>query len=555
MSEARLSEPLHIDERLIVLVGYLLTSAMMTCLTASFVQLGELAAPGWDGSYLYVLGFLVALEATYSHRALRTRYFTDPKWIVFRFSELILILATLKAAQILTTEGRSLWTGLSLWQQDLGANFFDNETIYGIVTLAFVWVLSGQFAGELIALEANQFVLRQEAESGIYEDRNAIRKRLSNLILLVGAGMVVFTAMLRIEGLAGWMDLPPLRASVYNTIFYFFLGLVLLSLTQFNLMRARWLRDSLPVRVEIAGRWILYSAVFILALALIAALLPTSYSIDLLSVLNYIFFVLTAIFNLLIMLILTPIFWLFGWLMSLFQGEAQVSQTEMLPPVNDIPLTPQTGPIPWLELLKSIAFWSVFLGVISFALVFYLRENRELWEKLRRIPFFAALARFSNWLGGLLRGVNRQLGTALEAGLGRLRAMRRGRPAAQPWRYLSLRRLPPRERVRFYYLALVRRGSERGYARRPAQTPFEYSQDLSEGIGARERQRPSIPAEIEGGRPPDGDLLSGDVVLMTAKFIEARYSRHEITPQDAGLVRRAWARVRSALRGPRPRKE
>ncbi len=547
MSEAKPSETLRVDERLIVLVSYLIVGAMMTCMVASFVQFGNFAQPIWDVSYLLVLGFLVSLESLYSHRVLHKVYFTDPKWVAFRFSELILILVALKCTQYLYSDGGRLLADLSLWQQDLGANFFNDESIFGIVTLAIAWIISGQYAGELILLEANQRVLKQEMESGISEDRTAIRRRLSNLVLLVGMGMVIFTAMLRFDRLTEWADLPPLRSSVYNTILYFFLGLVLLSLTQFNLLRARWFRDSLPVRVEIAGRWILYSAVFILVLALIAGLLPTSYSIGLLKVLNYLFFIIMAILNLLIMLLLVPVFWLFGLLARLFQSEAELKQIEAPPPIRDFPLISQAEPVPWWELLKSVAFWLIFLGVIGYALVYYFRENRELWEKLRQIPFIASLVQFFDWLGGLLRGVNRQIGAVVEAGLERLRSRRKAMAAAQPWRFINLRRLTPRERVRFYYLALVRRGGDCGYSRRPAQTPFEYSQSLSDAIRDGEQLDSELLMGAREAQVAERNGLSTDIIVMTNKFVEARYSRHEITPQDAGLVQRAWEHLRSAL--------
>ncbi len=45
-------------------------------------------------------------------------------------------------------------------------------------------------------------------------------------------------------------------------------------------------------------------------------------------------------------------------------------------------------------------------------------------------------------------------------------------------RFLRLGRLSPREQVRYYYLALVRRASERGVKRKAPDTPLEYIQDL-----------------------------------------------------------------------------
>jgi hypothetical protein len=39
---------------------------------------------------------------------------------------------------------------------------------------------------------------------------------------------------------------------------------------------------------------------------------------------------------------------------------------------------------------------------------------------------------------------------------------------------------------------------------------------------------------------------------LTDQFIEARYSRHEVTTENASLARRYWDRIRRALRKPGP---
>jgi hypothetical protein len=46
----------------------------------------------------------------------------------------------------------------------------------------------------------------------------------------------------------------------------------------------------------------------------------------------------------------------------------------------------------------------------------------------------------------------------------------------------QLRKLSPRQQVQFYYLAMLRRGSEHGHARQPTQTPYEYARALENQI-------------------------------------------------------------------------
>jgi hypothetical protein len=118
--------------------------------------------------------------------------------------------------------------------------------------------------------------------------------------------------------------------------------------------------------------------------------------------------------------------------------------------------------------------------------------------------------------------MNRGLVEALQTGLRRLR------PASpvQPWRYLNLRQLSPRERVQFFYRAMVRRGGQSGLPRKPAQTPFEYENTLRPAVSEHE------------------DDLAG----LTRAFVEAQYSPHPITPQNAVEAQGHWKRIRQALR-------
>jgi hypothetical protein len=86
--------------------------------------------------------------------------------------------------------------------------------------------------------------------------------------------------------------------------------------------------------------------------------------------------------------------------------------------------------------------------------------------------------------------------------------------------------LTPRDRVQYFYLAMVRRGGQRGMPRKPSQTPREYAATL-------ENQLPEVDDEIHS---------------LTDAFLEARYSRHDVTPEQASLVQRIWDRIKATLR-------
>jgi hypothetical protein len=192
----------------------------------------------------------------------------------------------------------------------------------------------------------------------------------------------------------------------------------------------------------------------------------------------------------------------------------------------DIPDTvEQAGPAAWIKLVQSILFWAVFMAIIGYALFQYLRQNRELVAKLRKVRGLRWLGEAFRWLRGRLRGFNQAAARALAQGVQRLRALL-GFQEREAFSYISLRRMSARQKVLFYYLALVRRGGETGIKRSQAQTPYEYSRSLMNSVSDMEEP----------------------VEEMTEAFVEARYSKHAVEEAKAGTVKQAWERVRQALR-------
>ena len=103
--------------------------------------------------------------------------------------------------------------------------------------------------------------------------------------------------------------------------------------------------------------------------------------------------------------------------------------------------------------------------------------------------------------------------------------MTRVGPGSPGGRLLRLRSLDPRQRIYFFYLAMIRRSAEQGLDRKPSQTPAEYA-------AALERALPTATEDIDA---------------MTEAFIEARYSRRDVEPSRAESIKAAWARIRRAL--------
>ncbi len=524
MNRQELSELFNRNERLTTLLTNVIASLMLVCAVISVVQIGEYLLPNWKGTYLIFLSFIVSLEAMVSHRAIRQIHIFTPEWALFRATEWITILVGLKLFLYAVHGFGQLWVDLPLWRQDFTRNFFTGEYLFDFILLFFVWSLANTFSGELSRLEGDEKVLRAERETGIIEHRPEVRRSLANLILAIGAVMIILAALLRLDWEALWGDRPPPNADVLNILIYFLLALALLSLTQFSILRVRWILERVPIERDLAARWLAYAGLFLFVMAALAFILPTRYSVGLLTVLGYLLDVALTLISLIGFLLTLPIIFLLAQLASLLGHKAPVISSAPHP--TPLPPTLMTNGASFPEILKSILFWLIFLVVIGFSIYSFFQRHQEVLLSLRRVPILGwlviALTNIRRWLGR----VNRSLTASLESGVRRFRQRQAGRLGQVRSRLVALRRLSPRQKVLFYYLAMIRRSSEQGMPRQPHQTPNEYAQNL-------ERQLPEV---------------DEDVSSITGHFNEARFSRHEITAGHVSQVQNYWKHIRNALR-------
>jgi hypothetical protein len=227
--------------------------------------------------------------------------------------------------------------------------------------------------------------------------------------------------------------------------------------------------------------------------------------------------------SLLLLILLTPFIFLLSLLSNLF-GKSLKMEPPTISPVQPPPAVAGTNS--WVEVLKSVLFWLLFLGIAGYSLYYYFNRNQGWVNALRRLPLLVYWVRAWRWLRNWLHGLNQNLAASMEAGLRRLRARTKSADSGTPWGFINLRRLSPRQRIVFYYLALIRRSGEKGFPRKPSQTPYEYSLALQDHL-----------PEVEE-----------DLSAFTGQFVEARYSQHTITPQHASRVQRYWQRIKRAFR-------
>lgn len=504
--------------------SYLIVILMMVCAAAGIVQLGQAFTSTWGGMYLVWLVLLVCVEG------LLTRHHTEDMdlrdKLIFRLSEWVALAVLIKIALYIVRGPAQLLEDIPLWQENFTQNFFTGEYVLSLFTCFLAWLTTRSFAYDLEELFERELDAEWDELGKLQNKLHEIRRRIASRVFLIGGLVVTLAVFSRVDEtvLMRLTGIPPhgYTAPIVNVLAYFLLALALLSQTQFALLRTRWFWQRLSIGPQIARNWIRYGLIAFVFLAVIVYFLPTEYSLGLFDTLRLSMDFLIKAVNILFLLITLPI----TLCLSLFNmSSRQQQQDPVQPPPMVIPPQASGQPVEWLEFVRSLFFWIIFLGIIFFALRYYLSQNAALWNAIRNFPLIRWAAGAWQSLRSWLKGANRQITGIVRRGVSRLRARRPAIPAAQIRRMFNFSRMSPREKVIYFYLNLVRLGGERGITRRPSQTPSQYEQQVS-------------------GAVPEVDA---DLRALTGVFLEARYSRHAVEEPAAKQAGSLWERIKAIL--------
>jgi hypothetical protein len=305
---------------------------------------------------------------------------------------------------------------------------------------------------------------------------------------------------------------------------YFALGVALLSQGRFSVLHAIWERQGLPIQRALPWRWLAWAVVFLVAVALAALVLPTRYTAGpvraLMQLASLLYTGLSFLVALLLFLLALPIALLFP------QVDAPPRPRVSAPPPPAVGGAPEAAAVPWLEVLGTALFWVVVLSILAYAVVRFLRDRFGGLEGAEAADG-AWWQRLLLWLRALWRGWRGWTGQVQE----RLAQRRKEWAAERTSRagrlsFFSLRRLAPRQLVRYFYLSAARRAAEAGQPRGPGQTPYEYQASLDQRF----------------------DDLEPELTGLTEAFIQAQYSRQPVDSQAAEEVKPLWQRIKVALR-------
>ncbi|PWH17188.1 MAG: hypothetical protein DDG60_02795 [Anaerolineae bacterium] len=536
MRASEITRQTRANERRFRLMASVLVALMLACAAATVVTFLTRLVPAWQPWYLVGVCLLVSLDTFYNHSRFKEIDLFSREWLIAVGAQLILLFIGLRVV-IGGSHGLStFWGEVSAGWREFLNSFLSVEYFIGLGMCILTWLISLGFAGLFEEMGIDAELIRQEGYAVTPGENRSPRERLLHLVFSVGAILVLLTGLLRLDFRAVqggiWkdavLDVPSFSNGGLSTLLYFLLGLALFSLTHWSDLNNRWSINRIPSPPGMLASWAFYSLLFLTLLTALVSLLPTTYSLGFLASLGYLLNLVIYFLFLVVQFLVALFLLLMGLLSLLFGQEPPVEQAEW-PAFQPDRLLPEVAPsvatpVPWVEVAKSFVFWGLFLFVLVFALVQYLRLHEQVLQVMRQRPSLTWLFALWERLRFLWKRAQKEVGQAVKAGLERIRPRRE--PGWSMGAWLSLRKLTPRQTVFFYYHALLRRSSESGLARHPSQTPAEFAVRLDSAL-------------------PEAEP---DVEALTGAFIEARYAPQPVQPEQASRAREIWEHLRKLLR-------
>ncbi len=487
----------------------LLISAMIGCIAVAATDLIRLIIPTWSRTYFVAGCVLAALEASGSYWVIKARNLRWGDLRRFRLTEILTILILLKIGSFVGDSWGSVLAEIAAWpSQPLG--ILDPKTVIASFLALASWLLSTLTIRDLERLDD---------PPEYYSDESPPGEAIANRFLGGGAVLLAIIGITHriLESLPNQSH-PPLPRLAFNVLIYFLLGFVLLGQVRYATLRRQWRTNETKVSEKLTSRWVRYSFMLLGLAAIAAFLIPTGHTMGLLELvasLSVLFKYVAQLIALLVAIAVWPLTFLLP------------SDSEAPPPPpepEDIEMILPAA-ANWIEVLRSLLFWAAALGAAFYVARNYLRDYPEVLRALLSLGPIRALRALLAGLWRRLAGMAAAIGERVPR---RLSLRRRPGPKQprEPFRFLRLGALSPRERTLYYYLSVLRRAGRQGFPRRHSQTPYEYDDTLA----------PHLPQARQ------------EMDQLTEDFVEARYSPHPIDREREREVRTRWKRVRDAVR-------
>jgi hypothetical protein len=529
----------------------LLISALAASLAVAILVIVQISSPDEPWLGVAFLCWLAALEGAYTAAWLNNPDSHGVDRAAYRVAEILLLMVLVRVYTWLLfglgipsrDEMRLFLTApLSL----LATGGFVTATLGTLIAWWMAVSTSRTFAHLDISIYEVQFYTLSQAEQKAKADDRPIQIPRQELLsryltswLTIGMLIIVLAALSTYEvnqfaTVTNPFEITRLGlrpAMLFALLTYFLAGLWLLSHARLLRMNAHWLIDGFAKEASLERGWQRSSLVLLLAIAFITAFLPIGSTLAisriLFTALNGLAYLASLIYS------------FFGALFAAVlvaltrNAEQQPPQQPLdIPPLpTPAPNIPPVAPNPVVTMLISSAFWALMIAIVIGSLLFFLRERGYRLDVKQVRSYWGTTKGWLRDLWARLTGHVRMAGNSLRVRLREASANQSapGRPPLSRPRLFRLGSLSPREQIRYYYLALVRRAGERGVRRTRNQTPLEYTQALTD----------------------EWPEAEGDLEEITTAFLEARYSRKPFGKGDVNPIRERWNRLKARLRARR----
>jgi len=492
-------------------INFVMVSLMLACFAFLLGEIIQILYPEWPGALFPILAFLIALESLIVSYTQRTGSQITHNLFLSTLSEIVLILLIIKLLSMILSGFSTIWLEILSWQRDFFRNFFDTQYLVRVFGLLTIWAIARLFSEPLNRLEEDEILMAQEKLGYTFTDRQDARRSLITSVFFLGFIMIVMMVILKSDWVSPQNEAASSGALVSGMVIYFFAGFVLLALNQYAIMKARWYFNEISVNPDLAKRWLLYTLAFILLVTLIIIFLPTGISIGFSPFIRIVSDLFIYLFAIIQFIFALPIAFILSLINAFISGQPLEDEVQETIP-EMVPVVPRVTPsLPWLDIVRTILFWLVFLGVIIFSIRYYLNNRQDFKSFLSSIKIGTWLQTFWLWIKQGFTKVRQTTSDAIQKGVKNVRAFLRERRIQLPSLTDLARRLPPRQSIILAYVDWIHWNQQQGFKRTQSQTPLEYAQSLQQFL------------------PESAQTITE----FTQTFIAARYSRQEIKKAKA----------------------
>jgi len=518
-------------------ISYMLVFLILACSVMTVGTLIQIEIPTWSSDIIAGITVFIIVDRLYTYKRMKVLIPFRREWTITYAAQWIVIGLFTKILLSFAKGPDALLRDISLFTRGKLVSSFSTEFIVTLLLAFLTWHIAGQFLKLLDEIGLDQKLVLAEASMPVEKDILPAHQRLVNLTLQLGIGLVILTVLTRVDlntmcnSDGTFKGLSRFSGAEAGALFYFIFGFALLSLSRLISLHTNWNQQHIAVASNnLVRKWGLYSFFFILILTVVVSVLPAGDNLGLFSLLRILFDFLARIVFFIGQLIVFLVLLIFSLPFRLF-GRGIPVQNPLRPAPTPTPLpTPMAEsalPIndPVLALIRSIFLWGALLVIVAFSLARFVKQHGGFQATLRKLPIASWMFFIWQWLSNNADKVRMAISCTIADAWQSIVSRSDGNRLFPRPSLLRLNTLDPRRQIYFFYLAMIRRGSEQGVERKSSQTPSEYA------------------VKLENALP----LVNEDVHAVTEAFVEARYSPRKINSEEANLVKAAWQRVRHAL--------